>query len=128
MTATVVRHSNGLSLLINDKQQAAETAAGFRITMRGSQERRNPEEVDVELRPGQPAEGFPKSRKAGGRTYHYRIDVESAGSSGDLHVLKAWADAGAGHVWIEQAGAAEGPGAPDFGLAWEVAGGARAQN
>jgi hypothetical protein len=119
----VLRHDNGLILHVPDgAYDVVQTPAGYRLSLVGSAQRRTPVEVSVELRTGGSAQGrFPESRAVHGRMFRYRVDTEEGGSAGDEHVLRAWAEAGAQHVWIEQGQAVESPATADFSIAWRIA-------
>jgi hypothetical protein len=124
----VLRHPSGLALRVPEGSfDVKQTAAGFRLLPVGSAQRRTATEVTVDLRTGQAPEGsFPQTRKLRGRIFRYRVDVEEGGSGGDEHVLRAFSEAGAQHVWIEEGQTIEPPAKADFAAAWQIADGLEA--
>jgi len=96
------------------------TAAGFLILPLGWQQRREVQQILVEMRTGSPPQASWRVRgNLRGGAVQYRTLVESGGSGGEEHVLQVWRARPDGYLWLEQTIQSEW-GRPDFELGWQI--------
>jgi Type six secretion immunity 3 domain len=116
-------HPSGLEIeLPADVYEIEISAKGWHIRPQEAARLRSPFDIRIEVAaPARPDGAWPQSRLLHGRTVHYRIDSEEAGSGGILYVLHAWAEGrGDVHLMLEQTVQVEPPAAPDFADSWAI--------
>jgi hypothetical protein len=125
---TEVAHPNGLLLNLPQSLSAEQTSNGFLLRPQGYRELRSPPEIRVTLHDNRqrPEGEWPQVRQIDGLPVYYRIEKNTAGSGGDIHVLSAWEAYPTGYIFLQQHVQVEEPAKPDFTLGWIVIKGAKA--
>lgn len=128
VNAMPFKHANGLMLALPDGAfRVEESEAGFRIEPPDAASMRNPLEIEVVLRAGEPPGAWPEAKPLGNVVARYRTEVAAGGSGGDEHALTAWIPCSTGFVVVHQIQRLEPPEEPDFSPAWTVLGAARCE-
>jgi hypothetical protein len=99
---------------------AEVTPRGFLIRSENWRQRREVDQVSVEVRSGSPPRAFWRERrKVRGDPVQYRSFIAGGGSGGEEHVLQVWRARPDGYLWLEQVVQSEW-GNPSFDLGWQI--------